>query len=153
MNTILEYNDNYIEFNDIQISMDDVEDNPYNTSFNLKVKSGVFQGIGQFECDGRDLARFASQLKQLNQFEISEAVFKELGYGCTINIKMDHSGHITVSGNIFDTGMLQELKYEFEADQTVLLPFIQSLEEFTRKITFDNEKEKRRVFDAFKIFK
>lgn len=103
--------------------------NPYNTTFNLAVKSEAFRGIGACECDIKEFVRFAKQMNDLYEFNRHKAEFREIGYGSYVSFEMDGTGHITISGEIFGDARVHSMKFEFIADQTSLKPFADSLKQ------------------------
>jgi hypothetical protein len=130
MNPILTFNENYIEFCDFMFDYEAFESGtPYNCTFNLKVKSGDFAGISPFEADMRKLIIFITELEEMYNFRQAKIDFQEISYGGTLNFSADGLGHIDISGHIFGHALEHELKFEFQADQTALLPFIKGLEQ------------------------
>ena len=105
--------------------------NPYNTSFDVKVVSGLFSGYSEYwEYDHRELAGFISQLEELAAGKINEVILQEIGVGQQIHFEGDGLGHITVRGTINSDGVhSQSLSFEFVTDQTVFPPFISQLKE------------------------
>jgi hypothetical protein len=129
MNPILTFNGNYIEFCDFTFDYEAFEiGNPYNCTFNLRAKSGDFAGLSPCEADRRKLIVFVTELKEMYNFRQSAIDFQEISYGGTLHFSADGIGHITISGHIFGYDLEHELKFEFTADQTALLPFITELE-------------------------
>ncbi len=129
MDPRLEYCGNYIEIRDFHHSIDDEQNgNPYNCSFDIKVKSGVFTGIADgCEFDYKELQKFIEALEDLISFKRKEITFIEIGYGNKIEFKCDRTGHIKVSGNIQGGAGSHFMKFEFMTDQTVFSNFINEL--------------------------
>ena len=125
----LEYLGNYIVIRDFQHYIDDEKNgNPYNCSFEIIVKSGVFAGIADgCECDYKELQKFIVSLEDLISFKRRNVTFCEIGYGNTIQFKCDRTGHIEVSGEICGEAGSHVLKFEFITDQTSFPKFINEL--------------------------
>lgn len=105
--------------------------NPYNTSFNIKVISGLFSGVGDCEYDMKELIVFAIQINELYQFQRSNVKLHDICYGSWIDFEMDKLGHLTINGEIYGSAMVHSLKFEFTADQTSLKNFALSLQSLT----------------------
>ena len=103
--------------------------NPYNTSFDLIIKSNGFSGCAHCECDIDSLCLFINQLEELYAFELNNAEFNDICYGSRIQFLMDGGGHIEVMGDIFSERKEQCLKFVFSADQTALKSFINELKQ------------------------
>ncbi len=129
MEARLEYCGNYIEIMNFRHSVDDERNgNPYNCSFDIKVKSGVFSGIADgCEYDYKELQKFIKALEDMILFKRKEITFVEIGYGNKIEFDCGRSGHIKVSGDIQGDAGSHILKFEFMADQTVFPEFIKEL--------------------------
>ena len=129
MDARLEYCDNYIEFNDFRHYVEEeINGNPYNCKFNIKVSSGMFSGFADLcECNYKELKQFISRLDSLLRFETSEATFIEIGYGSKIHFRADNKGHIVVAGDIYGDACSQRLFFKFMTDQTAYPPFVNSL--------------------------
>ena len=129
MEARLEYCGNYIEITNFHHSVDDEKNgNPYNCSFDIKVKSGVFSGIADgCEYDYKELQKFIKALEDMILFQRKEITFVEIGYGNKIEFNCDRSGHIKVSGDIQRDAGSHILKFEFMTDQTVFPEFIKEL--------------------------
>ena len=125
----LEYLGNYIVIRDFQHYIDDEKNgNPYNCSFEIIVKSGVFAGIADgCECDYKELQKFIVSLEDLISFKRRNVTFCEIGYGNTIQFKCDTTGHIEVFGEIQGDAGSHVLKFQFMTDQTVYPQFINEL--------------------------
>lgn len=131
MNARLEFGKNFLEIaNFYHYSEDASGGNPYNTVFDLRVQSmdGRFSGVGDFECDIKQIAQFAAELEEMYSLKRSSAKLESLiGYDQEIELIMQKTGQITVYGTI--TNFTHSMEFEFEADQTALPPFIKQLRE------------------------
>ena len=129
MEAKLEYCGDYLAIRDFYHSIDDEKNgNPYNCSFDILVKSGVFSGIADgCECDYKELQKFIVALEDLISFKRKNVTFCEIGYGNTIQFECDRTGHIEVFGEIQDHAGSHILKFEFMTDQTVFPQFINEL--------------------------
>ena len=129
MEARLEYCGNYIEITNFHHSVDDEKNgNPYNCSFDIKVKSGMFSGIADgCECDYKQLQKFIKALEDMILFKGKEIAFVEIEYGNKIEFNCDRLGHIEVSGDIQGDAGSHILKFEFMTDQTVFPEFIKEL--------------------------
>ena len=129
MEARLEYCGNYIEITDFHHSVDDEKNgNPYNCSFDIKVRSGGFSGIADgCEYDYHELQKFIKALEEMLSFKGKEVTFVEMGYGNKIEFNCDRTGHIKISGDIRSGIGSHILKFEFMTDQTVFSEFINEL--------------------------
>ena len=129
MEAKLEYCGNYITLKDFNHSIDDEKSgNPYNCSFDIIVKSGLFSGVADgCECDYKDLQKFIVSLEDLILFKRTNVTLGEIGYGNIIQLKCDRTGHIEVLGEIQGNSGSHVLKFEFMTDQTVYPQFINEL--------------------------
>lgn len=113
---------------DISISYIDFNSgNPYNTTFNVKVVSGDFTGISEFEYNVKDFLRFVKELKDLYDFRLSIVELNDICYGSNIQFCMNKTGHITISGTIYGQSMEHSLIFKFTTDQTAIETFCNSL--------------------------
>ena len=129
MEAKLEYCGDYISIRDFQHYIDEEKNgNPYNCSFDIIVKSGVFAGVADgCECDYKELQKFIMSLEDLISFKRTDVSFCEIGYGNTIQFECDRTGHIEVFGEIQGDAGSHILKFEFMTDQTVFPQFINEL--------------------------
>lgn len=124
-----DYCDNTFEIlNFVHSFEDEMNGNPYNCSFDIKVKSGLFSGYADgCEYDYKEWKKFITQLEDLYCFKTKEVKLSEIGYGSSIIFRNDNVGHIDISGVIYGDAMEHSLKFVFKADQTVLPEFISQL--------------------------
>lgn len=108
-------------------AMDAQSGNPYNTTFNIKVVSGLFSGIGECEYDMKEFIVFARQINELYDFRRTKVVLHDICYGSCINFEMNKTGHLIIKGDIYGCAMVHSLKFEFFADQTSLKDFATAL--------------------------
>ncbi len=106
---------------------DEKSGNPYNTTFFVKIVSGEFSGIGECEYDIKEFKKFAKEINELYEFKIFEVLLKDICYGSTVKFKLDKIGHLEITGDIFGSGMIHSLQFSFQADQTSLKSFADSL--------------------------
>lgn len=129
MNARFEFGKNFLEIANFKhYSADAVGGNPYNTLFDLRVQSmdGRFAGVGDFETDIRQMVQFAGELEEMYDLKRDSVKLESLiGYDQEIEFIFEKNGHITVYGTI--TNYTHTMEFEFEADQTVLPPFIKQL--------------------------
>lgn len=119
---------NSITISDFQYNKKDaLNGNPYNTTFNIKVVSGLFSGFANCEYDIKEFTKFVKEINNLYEFRCFEVKLQEICYGSYIIFKISKTGHLEISGKIYGQAMLHSLDFEFSADQTSLKPFIQSL--------------------------
>lgn len=122
--------ENLVAIEDFNFHKDDAgAENPYNTTFGIRVVSGAFQGYASCEYDIKDFRIFVDQLCELYAFQRDRVVLSEICYGSNITLSMDKVGHVKVAGLIFDNAMEQSLTFAFEADQSTLPPFISGLKQ------------------------
>ncbi|MDF2883771.1 MAG: hypothetical protein K0R54_4335 [Clostridiaceae bacterium] len=113
---------------DISISYVDFNSgNPYNTTFNVKVVSGDFTGISEFEYNVKDFLRFVKEIKDLYDFRLNIVELNDICYGSNIQFCMNKTGHITISGTIYGQSMEHSLIFKFTTDQTAIKTFCNSL--------------------------
>jgi len=125
------YGGNSIEIKNFQHNVEDeINGNPYNCTFSLKVVSGLFSGFADCcEYDYKEWKRFIKQLDDLYLFKTDRAELAEICYGGNVLFLRDGLGHIHVSGMIYGRGMIHSLKFEFTADQTALPMFLKELKQ------------------------
>jgi hypothetical protein len=87
--------------------------NPYNTSFTVRVTSGDFSGISEFEYNIKDFRIFVSEIKELYEFKRKVVELNDIGYGSYIIFKLDKTGHIEITGTIYGTAMEHSLTFKF----------------------------------------
>lgn len=131
MNARFEFGKNYLEIANFRYNHEEAKHgNQYNTTFDLHVQSddGKFTGVGDFECDIKQIAQFAAELEEIYNLKRT-AVNLESLIGCDQEIEfiMQKTGQITVYGTISNYN--HAMDFEFEADQTALPPFIKQLRE------------------------
>ncbi len=138
MNARFEFGKNYLEIANLNHCSAEAErGNPYNTLFDLRVQSmdGRFTGVGDFECDIKQIAQFASELEEMYDLKRDSVKLESLiGYDQEIEFIMQKTGQITVYGTI--TNFTHSMEFEFEADQTALPPFIRQLREMLESCGF-----------------
>jgi len=109
---------------DINISYADLNcGNPYNTKFKVKVISGDFAGLSEFEYNIKDFLCFVKEIKDLYEFKLSKVKLNDICYGSKILFCMDKTGHIKISGTIYGHSMEHSLTFEFTTDQTAFEAF------------------------------
>ena len=101
--------------------------NPYNTTFSIFVTSGLFRGFGDCEYDIREFKRFVFELQEMYDFRRSTVVFEDICYGSEITFTMNKLGGIEIKGTVYADAMLHSLTFQFNTDQSVILPFIHKL--------------------------
>lgn len=122
-----------LDFVDIRYSPEDaVNGNPYNTLCNVKVVSGEFAGLGEWEFDWKDFGRFVKELEQLYAFQRQEVEFQDIGYGSKVKFILHRAGRLTVSGLLYGDARGHSLTFEFQGDQTSLHPFLQQLKQIQK---------------------
>jgi hypothetical protein len=113
-----------LTISDIDISYGDYySGNPFNTAFNVKVVSGDFSGISEFEYNVKDFLRFVKEMRSLYDFTLNKVELKDICYGSKIGFTLDKTGHITISGTIYGHSMIHSLTFEFTTDQTAFKTF------------------------------
>ncbi len=131
MNARFEFGENFLEITNFKhYSEDAVGGNQYNTVFDLLVQSmdGRFSGVGDFECDIKQIAQFAAELEEMYNLKRTAVKLESLiGYEQEFELIMQKTGQITVYGTI--TNFTHSMEFEFEADQTALPLFIKQLRE------------------------
>ena len=135
MNARLEFGSDFLEISDFVHFPEDARGgNPYNSRFDIRVKSGDFSGLAPCEYDIKKLRKFTAELEEMYDLNRECVDMKDFQYESEIFVKMHKTGRITVSGNIYG-GIFGEhsLTFEFEADQTALPPFIKGLKEILRE--------------------
>ena len=119
---------NLLAFQDICHSPREAQRGSYNTLCRVKVVSGEFAGAGEWECDWKDLLRFAEELEQLYLFQQREVKFEDIEWGNWLEFTINKTGQILISGFLYGTDAgAHTLKFEFRTDQTYLKPFLQQL--------------------------
>ncbi|MHC1695874.1 MAG: hypothetical protein AB9835_11540 [Eubacteriales bacterium] len=123
--------DNYFIISNFIYNLDDAANgNPYNTSFKLLVKSGVFLGIGECEYDIKEFLRFSQEINDLYLFNRNKVIMHDIFFGSYVEFNMDITGHLLISGEIYGDARIHSMKFEFLSDQTALRSFNNSLTNF-----------------------
>ena len=126
----LKHCENSLVISDFQYHQEDAEaGNPYNTTFTIAVVSEQFSGVSKCEYDIKEFAKFASQINELYEFHRFQVELREICYGSHISFVMNRRGQLTISGELFGHAMIHSMKFEFNADQTSLNPFADSLKQ------------------------
>ena len=116
MNARFEFGENFLE---ISVC-------PHTTIFEVCVKSEGFAGHGECETDIEDFRQFIGELEEMYRLERKDAWLQSIiGYETRIGFIMRKTGHIAVCGKVMD--FKHSIEFEFEADQTVLPPFLRQL--------------------------
>ena len=124
----LRYGNNFVAIEECEFYCKDAETGePLNATVWLRVRSGTFQAYASFECDVKELRNFAEQIQKMYEFQCFSATLPAMYYGSNVTLTLDKTGHINVSGRIFDDPMIQCLTFAFAADQSALPPFISRL--------------------------
>lgn len=78
MNSGFEYAGNSIEIINYRYNREDaVSGNPYNCSFQIKIVSGNFSGLADYECDRSKWEQFVRQMELFYQFKCDKLEFVE----------------------------------------------------------------------------
>ncbi len=104
--------------------------NPYNTTFSIRVVSGLFSGYATCEYDIKEFIRFANEMEALFRFERDKTELNDICYGSKVVFCMDQLGHLDISGEIYGRAAEQRLVFRFAADQTCLNDFIQTIKQY-----------------------
>ena len=70
------------------------------------------------------IEKFVADIKEMYNFKAETAVLCDMYIGSKIVLKMDKTGHIRVSGRLYDLHKEQCLEFVFTADQTSLSDFV-----------------------------
>ena len=112
----------------IRVSYEDYSNgNPYNTIFSVKVISGDFAGVSEFEYNIENFIRFVKEIRYLYDFKLSKVELNDICYGSNIQFSLDKTGHITISGTIYGNAAEHSLTFIFTTDQTAIEAFCKSL--------------------------
>lgn len=133
------YGENLLAFRDICHSPEDARLGSYNTECYVKVVSGEFTGLGGWECDWKDILRFAEEIEEMCEFRRREVEFRDIDWGNWLKFTLNKTGHIEISGLLRgrDSGA-HTLTFEFRTDQTALAPFLRQLKGLCRMLSEDN---------------
>lgn len=130
-NARFEFGANFLEIANFNHCSEEAErSNQYNTLFDLRVQSmdGKFAGVGDFECDIKQIAQFAAELEEMYDLKRESVKLESnIGYEQEFELIMQRTGKITVYGTI--RNFTHTMEFEFESDQTALPPFIKGLRE------------------------
>jgi hypothetical protein len=106
-------------------------DDPYypDCTFDLKVVSRRFAGYATgYELEYEELKSFIRELDDLYQFKTQKVELPGVDHQRShVEFQMDKGGRLSISGTIWDLATFQSLEFSFEADQTILPPFISKL--------------------------
>lgn len=126
----LRYGADLLAFQDICYSPEDaVGGNPYNTVCRVKVVSGEFSGLAEWEFDWEKFLRFAKELEQLYYFQCQEVELQDIGYGSWVRFTLHKTGQLMICGLLYGDAREHTLEFAFRADQTALKPFLQQLKQ------------------------
>ncbi len=126
MNTAkLIYKNDYLVISDFIYNQ---EDEYYNTSFVLEVRSGCFSGIAPCEYEINEFRKFVCELSKMYDFQQQVVILNDICYGSTVKFEMDKTGHVEISGEIFGEAAVHSLQFSFVVDQSVLKQFIFELQ-------------------------
>lgn len=121
MTAILEYCGHSLKIADFVYIPEDPE--PYNCSFDILVKSGLWAGCAVgCECGYIMIKTWIAELEELYEFK-RKASALEAGYGNSLLFEINDMGHLAVSGMIYGNKGECRMKFRFQADQTVLRNF------------------------------
>jgi hypothetical protein len=91
----------------------------------LSVRSGGFVCERPFYFDDWHLSEAIKMLRTMIECMPGEAVLKGMWEDHFIRFKVNHLGHVVVSGELFEYAELaQSIKFAFRTDQTVLDPLL-----------------------------
>ena len=120
----LKQGNNGIVFSDFcHYPQDKAAGSPYNTTFSVQVSSDAFAGGGKWTCDCTAILAFGEALTDMYAFKRTSAVLKDITYGSRVEMTMDKTGHLRVSGVVYGKAAEQSLTFSLEADQTALQTF------------------------------
>lgn len=129
MQAVLSFGGHSLKIFDFVYTPEDPE--PYNCYFAMAVQSGLWSGCAVgCECGHAAIGRWKDALDELYRFKREEAAL-DAGYGNSLLLRMNHTGHLTVSGTLMDHQGENRMVFSFEADQTVLKDFIGQLKKMT----------------------
>lgn len=128
MSARLEFGENFIEVTNLRHFPKDKDNgSQYNTLYELRVQScdGKFTGIGDGEDDIENIKKLADELQQMYELKLDEVKYRDAFGFVMLEFFLSKNGHITISGLV--DNFSHTMEFEFEADQTALLPFINKL--------------------------
>lgn len=103
--------------------------NGVNSIFSVRVVSGDFSGVGDFEYNIDMFKQFILLLVDLYDFKINKVMLKDQMYHGRnwVEFTMDHLGHLGIEGELDEPGGSQFVHFEMGADQTYLKSLIDSM--------------------------
>ena len=104
--------------------------NPYNTAFSIRVVSGAFCGYASCEYDMKEFVRFVREIEEVFLFKRSKTELNDICYGSKVSFCADKIGHLEISGEIFGEAAEQRLVFRFNADQTCLNDFVNTIKRY-----------------------
>ena len=118
---------------------------PFNAIVTLSVESEGFAGRGDLDCmDGKQLLAFANELQALYATLTGTVRLEEpYGYRNYLEFSGDGHGHIKAEGRLRvygHSGIIQELRFENQFDQSYLKPFSQALYKCCMEEMYGTEK-------------
>lgn len=129
----LRYGADSLSLEDIRYYPEDAANgNPYNTTCRVKVTSGGFAGVGEWELDWAEFLCFVAAVEELYGFQRPEAELLDICYGSQVKLAMNKTGKMAISGKLYGEAMDQTLEFQFSADQTALEPFLRQLRQICR---------------------
>lgn len=119
------YGENSLVIDNFRHSAEDAETgNPYNTVFNVRVRSGDFAGMARYDCDIKSVKQFFAEIQELFDFRREIVELSDIDYGSKVTFKLYKTGQLEVSGILHGSAKVQCVTFVFKADQSVLPRFI-----------------------------
>ncbi len=127
---VLKQGNNMLAFYDFNyFKEDDKSGNPYNTQFYIKVISGPFSGITEFQMDIKQCKKFIENLNELYDLKVSVVSLNDISYGSSIKFELKKTGQIEVSGIIYGSDIIHSMTFSFQIDPLLLKKWIKDLKE------------------------
>ena len=103
--------------------------NGVNSIFSVRVVSGNFSGVGDFEYNLEEFKKFILSMKDMYDLKINRVVLKDQMYSGRnyVEFTLDLLGHLNISGDLDEPGGDQFIHFSLGADQTYLKSFIESM--------------------------
>ena len=106
----------------------------YDTKSTIEIKSGNYYVKGEFYTSTGELFEFYEQLTDCYDRVNGSAKFLSSEQNLDLTVEFNEQGHIRVFGTFSEYAhRINELKFEFETDQTFITSTLNELQSITRK--------------------
>lgn len=98
-------------------------------TFNISVKSGVFEGASHFCIPKTKIIHIISELNHMHEELKGKIEMKDTDSDSFIAIQMKQFGHICIWGQIGGSYESNYMKFSYDTDQTILMEIIRTFKD------------------------